>query len=73
MNAKLINLMTRPFDLMEGCVHFEILFLNAKAPINRLPVRKNCGSSRIRDLNTSKAKLRGAKYQREKTKTGWFS
>ncbi len=27
----------------------------------------------IGDLNTSKAKLRGAKYQREKTKTGWFS
>ncbi len=31
------------------------------------------GSGSIDDLNTSKAKLRGAKYQREKTKTGSFS
>ncbi len=31
----------------------------------------NCSSSRIRDLNTSKAKLRGAKDQREKAKPGW--
>ncbi len=31
------------------------------------------GSTRIGDLNTSKAKLRGAKYQREKTKTRRFS
>ncbi len=30
-------------------------------------------SSIIGDLNTSKAKLRGAKYQREKTKTRLFS
>ncbi len=33
----------------------------------------NCSSSRIRDLNTSKAKLRGAKDPREKIKTGSFS
>ncbi len=30
-------------------------------------------SSSICDLNNSKAKLRGAKYQREKTKTRRFS
>ncbi len=42
-------------------------------------VKKRCSSfcksssSSIGDLNTSKAKLRGAKYQREKTKTRWFS
>ncbi len=36
---------------------------------------KSCGScsnNRIGDLNTSKAKLRGSKYQREKTKTKLF-
>ncbi len=35
----------------------------------------NCGScsnNRIGDLNTSKAKLRGAKYQREERKTTLF-
>ncbi len=30
-------------------------------------------SSSIGDLKTPKAKLRGAKYQREKTMTRWFS
>ncbi len=33
----------------------------------------NCSSSSIRDVNTSKAKLRGAKDPREKIKTGSFS
>ncbi len=33
----------------------------------------DCSSNSIGDLNTSKAKLRGAKYQREKAKTGSFS
>ncbi len=32
----------------------------------------NCSNKRIGDLKTSKAKLRGAKYQREKTKTKLF-
>ncbi len=32
-----------------------------------------CSNNRVGDLNTSKAKLRGAKYQREKAKTGSFS
>ncbi len=38
-------------------------------------VQESCGScsnNRIGDLSTSKAKLRGAKYQREKTKTKLF-
>ncbi len=38
-----------------------------------IPTCGNCSSSRIRDLNTSKAKLQGAKYQREKIKTGSFA
>ncbi len=34
--------------------------------------RGNCSNNRIGDLNTSKAKLRGAKHQGEKTKTKLF-
>ncbi len=37
-----------------------------------LPLCGDCSSDRIDDLNTSKAKLRGAKYQREKTKIKLF-
>ncbi len=33
----------------------------------------SCSSNRIGDVNTSKAKLGGAKYQREKTNTKLFS
>ncbi len=45
------------------------------APVLFLIFRRDCGSgcnNRIGDLNTSKAKLGGAKYQREKTKTKLF-
>ncbi len=41
--------------------------------VSGIEVCGNCSSNRIGDLNTSKAKLRGAKYQREKAKTGLFS
>ncbi len=38
-----------------------------------LPVVVEVVDSSIGGLNTSKIKLRGSKYQREKTKTRWFS
>ncbi len=46
---------------------------NQREDKHRLSPCGNCSSSRIRDLNTSKAKLRGAKDPREKIKTGSFS
>ncbi len=58
-----------------GSAHFQVIrYLGVLKECND-DFKGYCGScsdNRIGELNTSKAKLRGAKYQRDKTKTKLF-